>query len=221
MNQSCHLFAAQLASVQGRGGGCSSVGSESLSYSCAPCCQAILRGLDANELLGQKQRGGGEAHSGSNFFKGKGKDVTQSSPSFIKQGHVWTHFIPLEVEGKGFEDHVESSYNTEDAPTVIATKRKYSAKSMPRTATTDTRKNCMKTRKKNERKTKHRSIFNPPSFTQVGCRRGKEAGMAGRVLFTLSSCDGKGLDPGSQCPVLLWSRPCEVPPTWPCKEELM
>ena len=165
MNQSCHLFAAQLASVQGRGGGCSSVGSESLSYSCAPCCQAILRGLDANELLGQKQRGGGEAHSGSNFFKGKGKDVTQSSPRFIKQGHVWTHFIPLEVEGKGFEDHVESSYNTEDAPTVIATKRKYSAKSMPRTATTDTRKNCMKTRKKNERKTKHRMFSQHP-----GCK---------------------------------------------------
>ena len=52
MNQSCHLFAAQLASVQGGGSGCSSVGSDSLSYSCAPCCQAILRGLDANKLLG-------------------------------------------------------------------------------------------------------------------------------------------------------------------------
>lgn len=60
MNQSCHLFAVQLASVQWGGGGCSSVGSESLSYSCAPCCQAILRGLDANELWDRSREAGGK-----------------------------------------------------------------------------------------------------------------------------------------------------------------
>lgn len=79
-----------------------------------------------------RSREAGGKLTGSNFFKGKGKDVTQSSPSFIKQAHVWTHLIPLEVEGKGCEDHIESDYNAEDALIVIATKRTYSAKSMPR-----------------------------------------------------------------------------------------
>ena len=51
----------------------------------------------------------------------------------------------------------------------------------------------------------------PLSPTQVGWQE-----RAGNVLFSLSLCKRKGLDSGSQCPVLLCSGPCDVPPTQLC-----
>ena len=122
--------------------------------------------------VGWQKKGRGNTHSKSNFFKEKGKGVTQSSPNFIKQAHVWTHLIPSELEEKGCWDHIESNYNTEDARTVIATKRKYSEKIMARTAKAETGKDCMKTLKDNERKAKHSKTFNP-AITHTGRMAGE------------------------------------------------
>lgn len=59
MNLSCHLLAAQLASIQGGGSCSSSVGFGSSCYSCPPCCQAISSGLHGNDLWDERRKEGG------------------------------------------------------------------------------------------------------------------------------------------------------------------